>query len=218
MTPRKASRPRRSTRRQEYSSATRHALLDSATGLFTEHGYAGTSLDAVVAEARVTKGALYHHYDGKLDLFEHVVERVQQDATTRINRRLKRLRDPWERAEVAMSAFLQICQEPTYRRIVMQEAPVALGPDRFAEVDRSAAFGMVEQIVDDLAGPSVDKGLRAAFATVFYGSIRTAGAFVADADDPETARTNAELAIGSSLAGLRQLGGLGSTAEAPADS
>lgn len=209
MPTRKGPRTSRS-RRQEHSSSTRRALLDSATELFTEHGYAGTSLEEVVTDARVTKGALYHHYAGKLDLFEHVVQRTQKKATRSITHELKKYKDPWERAEVGLRAFLGICQEPTYRRIVMQEAPVALGADRFAEVDRKSAFGLVEKIVADLlADTEVSRELRETFAVIFYGSMHTAGGYVADAEDPETASQNAETVIGAVLSGLRGLGGLG---------
>lgn len=211
MAPRKALRGAR-PRRQEYSSATRRALLESATELFTEHGYARTSLDEVVASARVTKGALYHHYAGKLDLFEHVVQGAQRHATKTINRELRKHADPWERAEVGLRVFLQICQEPTYRRIVMQEAPVAIGPERFAKVDRASTFGLVEGIVADLLPrQAVDAGLLEAFATIFYGAMRTAGEYVADAEDAESAGVNAELVIGSVLAGLRGFSGLDTT-------
>ena len=60
----------------------KRALVEVAEGLFTEHGYANTSLDAIVAGARVTKGALYHHFSGKQALFEAVFERVETDAIT----------------------------------------------------------------------------------------------------------------------------------------
>ena len=65
------------SRRAEFSASTRRALVDVAERLFTEHGYAATSLDAIVAGADVTKGALYHHYSGKQALFEAVFERVE---------------------------------------------------------------------------------------------------------------------------------------------
>ena len=69
------------SRRQQYSASTKRALVDVAEELFTEHGYATTSLDAIVAGARVTKGALYHHFSGKQALFEAVFERVETDAS-----------------------------------------------------------------------------------------------------------------------------------------
>ncbi len=62
------------SRRQQYSASTKRALVDVAEELFTESGYAATSLDAIVAGARVTKGALYHHFSGKQALFEAVFD------------------------------------------------------------------------------------------------------------------------------------------------
>src|SRR6188768_3525703 len=72
------------SRRQQYSASTKRALVEIAEGLFTEHGYANTSLDQIVAGARVTKGALYHHFSGKQALFEAVFERVEADAAREI--------------------------------------------------------------------------------------------------------------------------------------
>src|SRR3954449_11741459 len=87
------------TRRQKYSASTKGALVEVAEGLFTEHGYANTSLDAIVAGAQVTKGALYHHFSGKQALFEAVFERVEADAARAIQKALKGHRDPWEKAQ-----------------------------------------------------------------------------------------------------------------------
>ena len=72
------------SRRQQYSASTKRALIEVATAQFSEHGYGGTSLDAIVAGARVTKGALYHHFSGKQAIFEAAFERVQSRATTGI--------------------------------------------------------------------------------------------------------------------------------------
>ena len=74
---------------QQYSASTKRALVDVAEELFTEHGYAATSLDAIVAGARVTKGALYHHFSGKQALFEAVFERVEADAAQAIQKALQ---------------------------------------------------------------------------------------------------------------------------------
>ena len=69
------------TRRQRYSDSTKRALVDVAERLFTEHGYSATSLDAIVAGADVTKGALYHHFSGKQAIFEAAFERIESRAT-----------------------------------------------------------------------------------------------------------------------------------------
>src|SRR4249919_283246 len=86
-------------RRAQFSASTRQALVDVAERLFTEHGYAATSLDAIVAGADVTKGALYHHYSGKQALFEAVFERVESAGAQSIQEALTRDdRDPWDTA------------------------------------------------------------------------------------------------------------------------
>src|SRR6187200_679481 len=83
------------TRRQQYSATTKRALVDVAEELFTENGYAATSLDAIVAGAEVTKGALYHHFSGKQALLEAVFARVEADASATIRRSLEDHVDPW---------------------------------------------------------------------------------------------------------------------------
>ena len=197
---------RKTTRRQDYSSSTKRALLDQATDLFTDHGYAGTSLDEVVAAARVTKGALYHHFPSKLALFESVFTRCQEDATKQIDKALRSSRDPWERAQIAMRTFLDVCQQPKYRRICLQEAPVALGHERWQEAERESSYGLVERIVADLLKDLGGEILLAeTFGVIFYGAMRSAGEFVADAADPEEASNNVETVMISLLAGLRLL-------------
>src|SRR6478672_3520710 len=84
-------------RRAAYSASTKRALVEVAEALFTEHGYAHTSLDSIVAGAQVTKGALYHHFSGKQALFEAVFERVEHAASKRIQKALRGRKDPWEK-------------------------------------------------------------------------------------------------------------------------
>src|SRR4249919_3588541 len=121
------------SRRAEYSASTRRALVDVAEELFTESGYAATSLDAIVAGAQVTKGALYHHFSGKQALFEAVYARVEADASATIQRSLEDHADPWERAMAGLRAFLDAVRRPAYRRIVLQEGPAVLGYERSLE-------------------------------------------------------------------------------------
>src|SRR3954466_8979420 len=85
-------------RRAQYSASTRRSLVDVAERLFTEQGYAATSLDAIVAGADVTKGALYHHYSGKQALFEAVFEKVEAAGVRSIQEALTGGQDPWAKA------------------------------------------------------------------------------------------------------------------------
>lgn len=201
---RTARKTTKTSRRQDYSSSTKRALLDSATTLFTDHGYAGTSLDEVVAAARVTKGALYHHFPSKLALFENVFLRVQEATTTDIAKAINTSKDPWERAQTGLQKFLEVCRQPEFRRICMQEGPVALGHERWQEAEKASSYGIVQNIVesllDDLGGA---EQLGEAFTAVFYGAIRSASEYVSDAEDPDVASDEVQATIGALLAGLR---------------
>ena len=197
---------RKTSRRQDYSSSTKRSLLDNATELFTDHGYAGTSLDEVVAAARVTKGALYHHFPSKLSLFESVFMQCQEDCKKQIEKALRQSKDPWERARIGLRTFLDICQQPTFRRICIQEGPVALGHERWHEAEKEFSFGLVANIVKDLLK---DMGgadeLAETFAHIFYGAMQSAGNYVADAEDAEEASEKVQAVISAILAGLRLL-------------
>src|SRR3954453_14354072 len=96
------------SRREQYSASTKKALFDGAERVVTENSYAGTSLDAIVAGAEVTKGALYHHFSGKQALFEAVFERVETEASRAIQKALRGHRDPWEKALPGLRAFLEV--------------------------------------------------------------------------------------------------------------
>jgi AcrR family transcriptional regulator len=196
------------SRRQQYSASTKRALVDVAEELFTEHGYANTSLDAIVAGARVTKGALYHHFSGKQALFEAVFERVEADASRTINKSLKGRRDPWDKARAGLRTFLSVVQEPRYRRIVIQEGPAVLGYERYREQEERSTFATVVDIVRSVLGAGaweLDEAMLQTFARIFFGAMSSAGESVSSADDPEAAADRVEVAIGFILAGFRSL-------------
>ena len=122
------------SRRQQYSASTKRALVEVATAQFSEHGYGGTSLDAIVAGARVTKGALYHHFSGKQAVFEAVFASVEDDASRKIKAALRGTSDPWEKARAGLREFLEIVQDPAYQRVVIQDGP---GDPRLRAVPRA---------------------------------------------------------------------------------
>lgn len=198
---------RQASRSRSSSSSTKRALLDSATTLFADRGYAGTSLDEIVAASRVTKGAFYHHFPSKLALFEAVFTRLQAAAITRVRAAFESGSDPWDQARAGMRAYLDVSRESEFRRICMQEAPVALGQEAFTEAERAASLGFIHDVVaglvDDLGPFPVD---REALAAIFYGAIRASAEFVADASDPALASARVEESIDLILTALRQLG------------
>src|SRR5688572_14966976 len=200
--------PRVPTRRQQYSASTRRALIDMGEQLFTEHGYSATSLDAIVAGARVTKGALYHHFSGKQALFEAVFERVESDAARTIAKSLKGHRDPWEKARAGLGAFLDVIQEPRYRRIVIQEGPAVLGYERYREQEERSTFANVLDIVRAVLSAGnwqLDEPMLQTYARIFFGAMSSAGESVATAADPEEAAELVEGAIAFLLSGVQMM-------------
>lgn len=196
------------TRRAAYSASTKRALVDVAEKLFAEKGYAATSLDAIVSGARVTKGALYHHYSGKQALFEAVFERVEQESAKRIQKALRSERDPWRKAIEGLRSFLQVVQETSYRRIVIQDGPAVLGYERFREQEERSTYANIVEIVRaTLAAGAweLDEPMLQTFSRIFFGAMSSAGESVATSDDPEAAALRVESAIGFLLAGVQGL-------------
>jgi AcrR family transcriptional regulator len=196
------------SRRAQYSATTRRALVDVAEQLFTEHGYAATSLDAIVAGADVTKGALYHHYSGKQALFEAVFEKVESAGAQQIQTALTGHEDPWDKAIAGLRAFLDVVRQPSYSRIVVQDGPSVLGHERFRAQEERSTFDYVLDIVRAVLAAGewrVDDKMEHTFARIFFGAMSSAGASVSTADDADTEAERVELAIGFILSGLRAL-------------
>ena len=197
-------------RRQQYSEATKRALVEVATELFTEHGYAATSLDAIVAGAAMTKGALYHHFSGKQALFEAAFVEVESAASARIHAAMDGHEDAWERAGAGLEAFLEAVREPAYRRLVVQEGPAVLGYERFREQEERSTFVHVREIVRGVLAASawgLDDAMVETFSRIFFGALSSAGASVSASDDPDAAAERVAAAVGYILAGLRGLEG-----------
>lgn len=196
------------SRRASYSASTKRALIDVAETLFADNGYAGTSLDAIVSGARVTKGALYHHFSGKQALFEAVFERVEAESAKRIQKALRSEKDPWRKASLGLRSFLDVVRGATYRRIVIQDGPAVLGYERYREQEERSTFANVIEIVRSTleAGDwDLDEEMLQTFARIFFGAMSAAGESVATAADPEAAARRVESAVGFLLAGIQAL-------------
>jgi AcrR family transcriptional regulator len=196
------------SRRGGFSASTKRALVDVAEEVFTDHGYANASLDIIVAGARVTKGALYHHFSGKQALFEAVFERVESDAAQTIQRAIRGKRDPWQKALAGLEAFTQVVQQPRYRRIVIQEGPAVLGYERYREQEERTTYANVVEIVRSVltAGTwELDEDMVQTFARIFFGTMSAAGEVVATSADTELAAQRVETAVGFLLSGIQAL-------------
>ncbi|HYF62682.1 MAG TPA: helix-turn-helix domain-containing protein [Herpetosiphonaceae bacterium] len=138
-------------RRQEYAETTRQALLAAARDLFARDGYAETSIDDIARHERLTKGALYHHFKNKKELFEAVVDDCLGAMAAKVAAAFQQAADPWDRAITALDAFLDGCLDPDYQRIVIQEAPAVLGWGAWREKEQRSGMALVTALLEDLA-------------------------------------------------------------------
>lgn len=194
------------TRREMYADATRTALLDEATVLFAERGYAGTALEDVAAASRVTRGAVYHHFAGKTALFEAVLDRMELDAVQRVVDAAAGATDPWDAAMLALDEFLDQCCDPVYGRVVWQEGPAALGWKRWQQCEQKYAYGLIQGFINGL----MDAGYmerKAVDTTIWFcfQMLGAAGLALAEAAESEKRRIRDECAdvIRRMLLGLR---------------
>ena len=193
------------SRRHEYSEATRKALVDSAVGLFAERGYAGTSLDEVTGRARVTKGALYHHFTGKQALFEAAFDAVQTSTMARFADAINSASEPWQMVTAGLQTYLQVCLEPAFQRIVVHEAPVVLGWERWRECEEQYSFGIVRSSLERLVDSGeIDALPVEELARVIFGGLTAGAMVIAGADDKKAASADVTKVIERVLVGLRR--------------
>jgi len=204
--------------RAQSLNATRRLLIDIAYEQFSEHGYAATSLDAIVSRAKVTKGALYHHFSGKQALFEAVFEKAEADAATSMRKALKKSKDPWEKASFALNAFLKVVQKRPYQRVVIQDGPAVLGYERFRTQEERSSYSMIDDLLRAVLESSpydLSDEMADTFSRIFFGAMSAAGESIAAAADPEATVARVEAAFSFILAGLRSLADSGIALDDP---
>ncbi len=138
------------SRRQQYSEETREALLTTATALFVERGFAKTALAEVASAAQVTRGAVYHHFKDKQDLFLAVLERTETERLDSITEAYLAHEDPVDGAFAAMNAYLDHGLDPEYAELVLRQGPIALGWEQWNACEEQYSAGLIEQILTSL--------------------------------------------------------------------
>jgi AcrR family transcriptional regulator len=189
----------------ERTAATRAALIAAARRLFAERGYAAVGTPEVVAAAGVTRGALYHQFDGKAGLFLAVYEAVEQELTERIGAQVAEAgaTDPLAALTAGAEAFLDACAEPEVQRIVLIEAPAVLGWDTWREVGLKYGLGLTEGILRAAieAGQIAEQPVRP-LAHVLIGALDEGALYVARSPDPAAAREDMRALFRRIVAGL----------------
>ena len=187
----------------ERREATRAALLASARALFAERGYADVGTEEIVQRAGLTRGALYHHFTGKQDLFRAVYEMVEQELTARIAAGLGGDEDPIELLRKGAAMFLDACLEPEVQRIALVDAPSVLGWQTWREIGQNYGLGLIEAALQN----AIDRGALpeqpvSSLAHVLLGALDEAALLVARAEDMKKTRKGVGETLDRLLAAL----------------
>jgi AcrR family transcriptional regulator len=178
--------------------------VDSAIELFTKRGYAATSLDEVAKRARVTKGALYHHFSGKQALFEAAFDSVEGTVMARLAEIVTAPGDAWESAKNGVRDYIKICLDPSYQRIVIHEGPVVMGWERWREAEEHFSFGLVKAGIQALIDQGEIEDLPVEVASrLLFGALSAAAMLIASSTDPKKASAEVSATIIRMLERLR---------------
>jgi AcrR family transcriptional regulator len=192
------------TRKAEQSEATRRALIRVARKLFATRGYAATPIEEIVQRTRVTRGALYHHFAGKQDLFRAVYEDLERELAEKITAAAE-TEERWERhLEVGCQAFLDACRDPAVQRIVALDAPSVLGWEAWHEIDAKYGLGLIISALEAaMEAGYIEEQPIEPLATLLLGALTEAGLAIARADDVDAARKELGASVARLLEGLK---------------
>lgn len=186
--------PERPTPRRtqvERSDATTARLVSAAQRLFGRDGYATTSIVAVAAAAGVTKGAAYHHFRGKADLFRAVFVREQEEIAAELERTAAEEPDAWSALRRGCRRFLEHCLDPGFRRIVLLDAPSVLGWETVREIEYAHTLRVLTDGMRTAADAGhFDGGDLGVRCQMMFGALCEAGMLLARSPDPASALTS----------------------------
>lgn len=188
------------SRREMYAEATQAAILEKATELFAERGYATASLEDVASAAQVTRGAVYHHFAGKQALFIAVLEQQEEHMIERITATMLGHEDLWEGAIAAIDEFLDLCLDPVYSKLVWREGMAALGWEGLKDCEEKFALGLIQRSVEALveAGYIERRAVDTTVRFIFH-MFGAAGMMLAEVDEADKQRKRDESAYAMKL-------------------
>ena len=178
-------RPNKNVARGE---ATRAQLIAIATRLFAERGYEGTSIEAVLQEAGVSRGSLYHHFASKQALFEAVLEDVAARTGAQTMQAVLAADGPADALRVGCMAWIRLAGDPVVQRILLIDAPSVLGWERWRAMEEDHALGGIKAILQLIAMEGkLRPELADTLAHVLLASVNEVALLVARAQDKEAA-------------------------------
>ncbi len=177
------------SRREEYAETTRAAIVQAAVEQFAAEGFAKTTIDTVAQAARVTKGAVYHHFKDKAELFEAAFVVMEERLLAKVSAGVAGIEEPMALIAAGVDLYLAECCEDDFRRIAVQDAPGALGWARWKEIEEQYFLGLVTASLAALADQGIiDLPPGDLAARMLLAAMSEAGLAVAAAPRPAAER------------------------------
>lgn len=191
-------------RRDANAEATRALIIETARDVFATKGYSDALLADIVAKAKVTTGAVYHHFGDKKGLFRAVAEGVEAEILLGVATAAATQSDPWRQLMAAVEATLEICGEPGIQRIIFIDAPTVIGPAAWREIELKYAFGGMRAALHGLIANGVIRaGSADLLASILLGALIEAARAVAMAQDKPAAAAEARTTVTRLFESLR---------------
>jgi AcrR family transcriptional regulator len=180
--------------------ATRERLIAAARELFGERGYEATPIEAVLESSGVARGALYHHFPSKAELFGAVAEEVFVAIANRTDAAARLGANPLERVRAGSQAWLEMALDPAVQRIALLDPPTVLGWSRWRELDERHTLGGLRDGFRHLEDEGrIPAGQGEVFANMLLAALNEAALFIAGAEDQPAALATARGAIDTLL-------------------
>lgn len=179
--------------RRARGDRTRRDLVDAGRALFVEQGFFNTSIGDLVNRSGVgTRGAFYHHFNDKAELFRAVFEEVEHDLTLRSIAAPPRGADPWERLARGLHGFLEAALEPEVQRVMLVDGPVVLGWQTLRAIQEGNSIALIDEVVREAIADGVIDGQPVTELThMLVAALEEASLLVAHAAKPAMARERA---------------------------
>ncbi|BBX16093.1 TetR family transcriptional regulator [Mycolicibacterium duvalii] len=179
--------------RRERGDQTRRDLVDAGRALFVAQGFFNTSIGDLVTKSGVgTRGAFYHHFKDKSELFRAVFEEVENDLTLRSLASPPQGEDPWERLSRGLHSFLDAALEPEVQRIMLLDGPVVLGWQAVRLIQQGNSIALIEEQVGEAISEGVIEEQPVNELThMLVAALEEGALLVAHAPDPGEAQRRA---------------------------
>jgi len=166
--------------REEHAQSTRNAILEAARRIFASQGYDAASIDEIAAAARVTSGALYHHFRSKRELMRAGCEALEPALKERVAAAMSRAKSSSQTLRLALRAFFDACLQDDIRSVVFEQAPRVLGWEEWRRIDAEYGIGLMLDLLSGMRGAQqlgdYDDQLA---ATLFLAAVSEAGLQIA---------------------------------------